>query len=196
MKREILFSAEQIATRVSELGRIISADYRGRELLVVGVLNGAFIFTADLVRVLTVPLLVDFVRASSYDQGSSSSGEVRLSKDLELPFKGRDILLVEDIVDTGLTLIRLIDHLRGRGAASVRSCALIDKRERREVELQVDYPGFVVDYGFLVGYGLDYAQRHRQYPEICRLDPTELEEDSLQLTLDVAAVDSATRGDA
>ncbi|ADH87224.1 hypoxanthine phosphoribosyltransferase [Desulfurivibrio alkaliphilus] len=172
---ETLFSAQQIALRIAALGRQISADYQGRELLVVGVLNGAFIFTADLVRALSVPVTVDFIRAASYGQGSSSSGTVRLSKEVEQPLAGRHLLLVEDIVDSGRTLACLRDHLRQRGAASLRVCALIDKTERREVEVAVDYPGFVVPHGFLIGYGLDYGEQHRQYPAIYRLSEEHLE---------------------
>ncbi|MDF1614252.1 hypoxanthine phosphoribosyltransferase [Desulfurivibrio dismutans] len=164
-----MFSAEQIALRVAELGRQISADYHGRELLVVGVLNGAFIFTADLVRALAIPVTVDFIRAASYGQASSSCGTVRLSKDVELPLAGLHVLLVEDIVDSGHTLTRLKKHFTAGGVASLRVCALIDKKERREAEVVVDYPGFTVEYGFLVGYGLDYAEQYRQYPAIHRL---------------------------
>lgn len=165
----MLFSPAAIAARVKELGQTISADYQGRELLLVGVLNGAFIFAADLAREITVPLKVDFVRAASYGQASSSSGRVRLSKDVELPLAGRHVLLVEDIVDSGLTLARLKDLVLAREVASLRVCALIDKQERRLVEVAVDYPGFVVERGFLIGYGLDYAEHHRQYPAIYRV---------------------------
>lgn len=178
MGREVIFNAGEIAKRVAELGEEISAAYQGRELLVIGVLNGAFIFTADLVRTLSLPLTIDFVRAASYGQGSTSSGEVRLSLEPDQPLSGREILLVEDIVDTGLTLKALMEHFSQQGATSVRTCALIDKRQRRQVDLRVDYSGFVVEHGFLVGYGLDYGQRYRQYPEICRLDPAELAADS------------------
>jgi len=165
----MLFSPAAIAARVKELGQTISADYQGRELLLVGILNGAFIFAADLAREITVPLKVDFVRAASYGQGSSSSGRVRLSKDVELPLAGRHVLLVEDIVDSGLTLARLRDLFLAREVASLRVCALIDKQQRRLVEVPVDYPGFVVERGFLIGYGLDYAEQHRQYPAIYRV---------------------------
>jgi hypoxanthine phosphoribosyltransferase len=169
MDKEILFSPAAIAARVKELGQTISADYQGRELLLVGILNGAFIFAADLARQITVPLKVDFVRAASYGQGSSTSGRVRLSKDVELPLAGRHVLLVEDIVDSGLTLARLRDLFLAREVASLRVCALIDKQQRRLVEVPVDYPGFLVERGFLVGYGLDYAEQYRQYPAIYRV---------------------------
>ncbi len=166
---ELLFSASEIAARVGELGRRISEDYRGRELVLVGVLKGAFMIIADLARAITTPLQIDFVRAASYGQATSSCGEVRLSKDLELDPTGRHLLLVEDIVDSGRTMAKLKQHLLAKGAASVRICALIDKSERREVEVEVDYPGFTNAGGFLVGYGLDCAERHRQYPAVYRI---------------------------
>jgi len=166
----ILYSAEEIAARVGELGRQISRDYVGRDLVLVGVLNGAFMLTADLARAISIPLMLDFVRAASYGQATASCGEVRLGKDVELDLTGRHLLLVEDIVDSGRTLARLKEHLLAKGAASVRVCALIDKHERREVAVTVDYPGFSDARGFLVGYGLDHAERHRQYPAIYRVE--------------------------
>jgi len=166
---EILIDRAAIAARVAELGQQISAEYAGRELLVVGVLTGAFIFTADLVRVLDLPFEVDFIRVASYGGTTSSSGQIRLSKDLESPVAGRHLLLVEDIVDTGRTLAWLQAHLLARQPASLKVCTLIDKRERREMEVAVDYAGFPVAEGFLVGYGLDYGGHHRQLPDICRL---------------------------
>lgn len=168
---EILIGHTAIAARVVELGQRISTDYAGSELLVVGVLTGAFIFTADLVRVLNLPLAVDFIRVASYGEGTCSSGTVCLTKDLECQVAGRHLLLVEDIVDTGRTLAWLRAHLLGRNPASLKVCALIDKRERREVEVQVDYVGFPVAEGFLVGYGLDCGGRFRQLPDICHLHP-------------------------
>lgn len=166
---EILIGRAAIADRVAELGRQISADYVGRELLVVGVLTGAFIFTADLVRVLDLDLEVDFIRVASYGAATYSSGRVSLTKDLECQVAGRDLLLVEDIVDTGRTLAWLKAHLLPRNPASLKLCALIDKSERREVPVEVDYVGFPVAEGFLVGYGLDCGGRYRQLPDICRL---------------------------
>lgn len=165
---EILIGRAAIAARVGELGQRITADYAGSELLVVGVLNGAFIFTADLVRSLALPLTVDFLRVASYGDATCSSGQICLAKDLESPVAGRHLLLVEDIVDTGRTLAWLQAHLLARHPASLKVCALIDKAERREVAVTVDYAGFLVAEGFLVGYGLDYGGRYRQLPDLCR----------------------------
>lgn len=168
---EILIGRAAIAARVAELGRQISNDYAGSELLVVGVLNGAFVFTADLVRALDLDLAVDFIRVASYGDATCSSGEICLSKDLECQVAGRHFLLVEDIVDTGRTLAWLRAHLQGRNPASLKVCALIDKSERRGVAVAVDYIGFPVAEGFLVGYGLDCGGRYRQLQDICHLRP-------------------------
>lgn len=165
----IVINREAIGARVAELGRRISADYAGRELLVVGVLNGAIIFTADLVRALELELEVDFLRVASYGDSTCSSGRICLSKDLESQVADRHLLLVEDIVDTGLTLAWLQAHLLARRPASLKTCALLDKRERRQVAVAVDYLGFAGVEGFLVGYGLDYRGRYRQLPDICCL---------------------------
>jgi len=166
---EILISRAEIAATVAALGQRISADYAGREVLVVGVLTGAFIFTADLVRSLDLPLSVDFIRVASYGGATSSSGQITLSKDLECQVTGCHLLLVEDIVDTGRTLAWLTAHLLARNPASLKVCTLIDKRERREVAVSVDYSGFQVAEGFLVGYGLDCGDRYRQLPDLCCL---------------------------
>jgi len=166
---KVVFTSQQIESRVAELGREISGDYAGRQLLVVGVLAGAFIFTADLVRVLDLDLAVDFIRISSYGKNTSSSGRVALGKDLDCDIADLEVLLVEDIVDTGRSLAWLRQHLLERHPASLRVCALVDKRERREVEVEIDYTGFRVENGFLVGYGLDCAGRYRQLPEILEL---------------------------
>lgn len=166
---EILIDRAAIASRVAELGRQIAADYAGRELLVVGVLTGAFTFTADLVRALDLSLEVDFIRVASYGDATCSSGQICLSQDLASQVAGRHLLLVEDIVDTGRTLAWLQAHLLARQPDSLKVCALLDKSERREVAVAVDYIGFPVAEGFLVGYGLDYGGRYRQFPDICRL---------------------------
>jgi hypoxanthine phosphoribosyltransferase len=166
---EILIGRASIANRVAELGQRIAADYAGRELLVVGVLTGAFIFTADLVRALDLDLEVDFIRVASYGAATCSSGRISLIKDLECRVAGRDLLLVEDIVDTGKTLVWLTTHLLARNPASLKVCALIDKRERREAAVKVDYVGFPIAEGFLVGYGLDCGGRYRQLPDLCHL---------------------------
>jgi hypoxanthine phosphoribosyltransferase len=167
---KILFPKEIIEGRVQELAAQISRDYVGKELLIVGILNGAFIFMADLIRGLDVPCRVDFVRAASYGCGSVSSGEVRITKDLETPIAGRDVLIVEDIVDTGITLSRLVGVLRERRPASLRVCAFLDKRERRRVPFAADYVGFVIPDRFVVGYGLDYDEKFRFLPDVCVLD--------------------------
>ncbi|MEN8134875.1 MAG: hypoxanthine phosphoribosyltransferase [Thermodesulfobacteriota bacterium] len=165
MEKELIIAGQDIKQRVQELGREISAEAIPN-LLVVAILKGAFIFAADLVRALSIPLEVDFIRVASYGANTCSSGEIRLSKDLETSVVGKNVLLVEDIVDTGQTIAWLKEHLRGRGAASIRTCTLIDKRERRVKEVEIDYYGFQLQKGFLVGYGLDYAEQYRHLPDI------------------------------
>lgn len=164
-----IITREQIQARVAELAAQINADYAGQELIVIGVLNGVFIFLADLVRHLTLPLRIDFIRLSSYGMAAVSSGEVRIVKDVELPLRGQQVLVVEDIIDSGLTLDFLVRHLQGHRPAGLKICCLIDKLERRELSVPLDYVGFTVPQGFLVGYGLDYAQQHRHYPDICEI---------------------------
>ena len=154
---EPLFTSEQIQTRVAEMGAEIARDYAGQTPLLVGVLKGAYIFLSDLVRAIDLRLGVEFMAISSYGSGMRSSGEVRIVKDLDVPVDGRDILIVEDIVDTGLTLSFLIGSLHQRGARSVRLAALLDKFERRERDVKIDYCGFQIPDAFVVGYGLDYA---------------------------------------
>ena len=169
IEKEEVVSRKDIARRVTELGQAITRDYSGCRLVVVGILNGAFIFLADLVREIELPIEIDFIRVSSYGSDTCSSGTIQCTKDAEIELAGKDVLLVEDIVDTGRTLARLKELLTARKAKSVRICALIDKKERREVEVAVDYAGFVVAEGFLVGYGLDHAEQHRQYPAIYKI---------------------------
>jgi hypoxanthine phosphoribosyltransferase len=169
-KKRCLFSRQEIARRVAELAEGIGRDYAGRELVVVGVLKGVFIFMADLVRALPFPVEVDFVRLCSYGAGTTTSGEVHITKDVELPLKDRDVLIVEDIVDTGLTLDFLRAHLLSHRPRSLKICCLIDKKERREVEVPLDYTGFVVEKGFLVGYGLDCGEQSRTLPEVFVLE--------------------------
>lgn len=151
---------------MTELARAIEADYQGKDLLLVGVLKGAVIFLADLMRHLSLPLAVDFMAVASYGAATKSSGVVRILKDLDTPLNARHVLLVEDIVDTGLTLRYLLDVLKARSPASLKTCVLLDKRERRQVEVPVDYCGFVIPDVFVVGYGLDYAENYRQLPYI------------------------------
>ena len=166
---EPLFTSEQIQTRVAELGAEVARDYAGRTPLLVGVLKGAYIFLSDLVRATDLRLGVEFMAISSYGAGTRSSGEVKIVKDLDVPVEGRDILVVEDIVDTGLTLSYLIASLHGRGAKSVRLAALLDKWERRERDVQIDYCGFRIPDAFVVGYGLDFAERYRNLPYVAVL---------------------------
>jgi hypoxanthine phosphoribosyltransferase len=161
-----LLSREVILSRVKELGRDISADYAGREPVFVGILNGVIFFFADLLREIAVPCRIDFIRAASYGSGLSSSGEVKLTKDVEISLRDQDVILVEDIVDTGLTLNRIVELVEQKGPASVRICALIDKRERRETEVRLDYRGFQIEEGFLVGYGLDHDEQYRTLKDV------------------------------
>ncbi len=165
-----LFSKEEIREAVWRLGREIEEEYRGRCPILVGILKGSFIFLADLVRTLSIPVEIDFIRAASYGRDTISSGEVSILKDIELSIKGRDVLLVEDIVDTGITLQVICNHLREKGPSSLKVCALIDKKVRREVDVVVDFVGFEVEEGFLVGYGLDWGERYRHLPEIYVLE--------------------------
>jgi hypoxanthine phosphoribosyltransferase len=166
--RHLVISREQLHATVNAIGARISADYAGKDLVMIGILNGAFIFLADLVRTVTIPHQIDFIRVASYGQSDSSSGTIRMAKDVELDIKDRHVLLVEDIVDTGTTLAWLTERFRDRQAASVKICALIDKKERRQTEVRLDYIGFAQD-GFLVGYGLDFAEQYRYLPEIYSL---------------------------
>ncbi|HPJ97372.1 MAG TPA: hypoxanthine phosphoribosyltransferase [Syntrophales bacterium] len=166
MHKEILFSREAIDRRVKELAASISRDYEGRELIVVGILKGAFIFMADLIRALSIPCQVDFARLASYGAGSASSGKVLLMKDIEMSIKGKDILIVEDIVDTGITLSYFVQWLKERNPRSLKVCAFLDKRGRRKVFFEADYVGFTVKDGFVVGYGLDFDEKARFLPDV------------------------------
>lgn len=170
----ILFTEQEIAARVAELGTQITGDYSERNLLVVGVLTGASIFLCDLVRQIRLPLAIDFMTVSSYGASTRSSGVVRILKDLEAPVEGKDILLIEDICDTGLTLAYLLEYLRGRGPASLRSCAFLDKPERRLRPVSVDYVGFTIPNAFVVGYGLDYDQLYRNLPYVGIFRPSSM----------------------
>jgi hypoxanthine phosphoribosyltransferase len=166
---EVLFSAEQVAARIRELGVQISQDYAGRDLVLAGVLRGAAFFLVDLARALTIPAAIDFIAISSYGPSSKASGVVRIVKDLEEEIAGRDLLVVEDIVDTGLTLGYLLRILRARGPATLKVCTLLDRTVRRIVEHPIAYRGFEVPDTFVVGYGLDYQQRFRNLPFIAVL---------------------------
>ena len=160
-KKKLLITDDAIQTRVEELARQISIDYKGKETVLIGMLNGAIFFFSDLAVRLTIPVKIDFIRASSYGSQMSSSGTVRLTKDIELPIKDRAVLIIEDIVDTGLTISHVIEHLTTMSPESIEVCALIDKSERREMDVTVTYSGFKVKEGFLVGYGLDYNEAYR-----------------------------------
>ena len=159
-----------IQRRIGELGQQITRDFRERRLVLLGVLNGAFVFAADLCRAINLDMEIDFIRVASYGSGTESSGVIRLTKAPEIELAGKDVLLVEDIVDTGTTMAWLQEHFRSSGAASVQICSLIDKHERRTTAIEVDYAGFTLDRGFLVGYGLDYGERYRNLPAIYTLD--------------------------
>ena len=153
--------AATVQARVAELGAAISRDYKGRDLVMVCVLKGAFLFFADLVRQVTIEPEIDFVRLASYGDSTSRGGEMRFTKDLEVAIHDKHVLIVEDIVDSGHSMAYLTHVFAKRGPKSLKICALVDKRERREIDLAVDYPGFEVN-GFLVGYGMDYAERYRE----------------------------------
>ncbi|WP_141503743.1 hypoxanthine phosphoribosyltransferase [Paenibacillus luteus] len=169
--QEVLYDAQQISEKVKELGATLSKDFSGRNPLVICVLKGAFIFMADLVKEITVPLELDFMAVSSYGQSTKSSGVVKIIKDLDVSVEGRDVLIVEDIIDSGLTLSYLIDVLERRNSKSVTVVTLFDKPARRTVELEADYTGFTLPDEFVVGYGLDFAEKYRNLPYIGILKP-------------------------
>jgi len=168
-EKSLLFSAENIAYQVQRLARQISEDYEGREVVVIGVLKGAFIFLADLVRLLTVPIKLDFVRLSSYGASTESSGKIRIVADVETDLSGTDIIIVEDIVDSGLTTAFLREHILAKKPRSLKICTLLNKIERRRIEIPLEYVGMHLESGFVVGYGLDYNESHRQLPDIYEL---------------------------
>jgi hypoxanthine phosphoribosyltransferase len=161
-----MLSADQIAGRVRELGAAITRDYAGRNLVVVCVLKGSFVFAADLSRAIDLPLRVDFLGVRSYGEGSESSGVVQITQDLSRPIEHDDVLLVEDIVDTGLTIAHLMDLLRTRAPASIKVCTLLHKPARARLTVPLDYVGFTIEDRFVVGYGLDCAERYRNLPYI------------------------------
>lgn len=169
---QVLFTQEQVAGRIREMAQEITRDYAGKAPLVVGILRGSFIFMADLVRQLELPLSLDFLSASSYGAGTVSSGKVNIRLDLQEDIAGRDVLLVEDILDTGNTLSKLVAELQGRGPASLKLCVLLDKPDRRTKPIQADYVGFTIPDAFVVGCGLDYDQRYRNLPYIGILKPS------------------------
>ncbi|HZQ03473.1 MAG TPA: hypoxanthine phosphoribosyltransferase [Gaiellaceae bacterium] len=163
---EILITADELQARIRELGREITADYSGREVLLVGVLKGAVFFMADLMRHLKVPCEIDFMAISSYGASTDSSGVVRILKDLDINIEGRHVLVVEDIIDSGLTLSYLVRNLESREPASLEICTLLTKTARREMEVDVRYVGFEIPNKFVIGYGLDFAERYRNLPYV------------------------------
>ncbi len=165
-----LISRDEISAAVARLAGELNRDYRGREPLLIGVLRGSFVFMADLVRLLDFPVEVDFVRVASYGHGKESSGDLHLLLDVGAPVSGRHLLIVEDIVDTGLTAAWLVEHLKERAPLSVKLCALVDKPSRRHVPVTINYLGLTVPDKFLVGYGLDWDQKFRHLPDICYLE--------------------------
>jgi len=171
IKEELLLTREQIAKRVKEMGAQITEDFKGKELTVICILKGAAVFFVDLIREIDLPMTMDFMAISSYGSATKSSGVVRILKDLDKPINGRHVLVVEDIVDSGMTLSFLRENLLSRGAASLKIATLLDKPERRRVPLHVDYYGFLIPDEFVVGYGLDYDEKYRNLPDIGVLRP-------------------------
>jgi hypoxanthine phosphoribosyltransferase len=166
---KILIEEKELQSKVAELGAKITADYKGKDLLIVCVLKGAVVFTSDLIREINLPLDIDFMAISSYGANTKSSGVVRILKDLNMGIEDRHVLIVEDIIDSGLTLAYMVENLRFRRPASVEICTILDKKERRTVELDIKYTGFIVPDEFVVGYGLDYAEKYRNLPYIAVL---------------------------
>ncbi len=168
---KILISEAKLQDRVKELGAQISADYAGKDLLLVCVLKGGVLFLSDLLRAINIPVSIDFMATSSYGASTTASGVVRIIKDLDTPLEGRNVLIIEDIIDTGHTLDYLVRILNERKPASLRVCTLLNKPERREIDIQVDYIGFDIPNEFVVGYGLDYGEKYRNLPYVGVLKP-------------------------
>jgi len=169
-KTKVIITREQIANKVAEIATQLGKDYRGKNPLLIGILKGSFVFLSDLVRAMNIPAEIDFVRLASYGAGTESSGKIKLVKDVETPIKGRHVLVVEDIIDRGLTVRFLLDYLSFRKPASLKLCALFDKPSRRKVEVPIDYLGFTVPDAFVVGYGLDFDEKYRYLPDLCTLE--------------------------
>ena len=168
---QVLFTERKLKNRVKKLGEQITADYQGKDLVVISVLRGSYIFMADLTRCIDVPCTVDFMAVSSYGKGTTSSGQVNIIKDLSDSVEGKDVLVVEDILDTGNTLSYLLEILKARNVASLKLCTLLDKPDRRKKPIKADYTGFTIPDAFVVGYGLDYAEKYRNLPYIGVLKP-------------------------
>ena len=166
-KPHILFAREEVEATVKRLAAEISQDYHGKNPLLIGILKGSFMFMADLIRLLDFPLEVEFITLSSYGRGRVSPGKIGVVKGLRTPIKGRDVLVIEDIVDTGLTISFLLDYLRKKKPASLKLCVLTDKPSRRKIPVAIDYLGFTVPNKFIVGYGIDWDERFRYLPDIC-----------------------------
>ena len=169
--QEILYSKEQLSAIVERLGKQISADYQGKDLMLISVLKGSLVFMSDLMRNITIPCSIDFLSVSSYGSGTATSGQVQILKDLDTSVEGKHLLIVEDILDSGVTLSFLLKTLQSRNPASIRLCTLLDKPERRRVQVFADYVGTTVPDAFIVGYGLDYAEKYRNIPYIGILKP-------------------------
>jgi hypoxanthine phosphoribosyltransferase len=169
---EVLLDSETVAARVAELGAELSSDYAGRDPVLVSVLKGALVFLADLMRTMDLPTSIDLMEVSSYGAATESSGQVRILKDLSKPIEGRDVIVVEDIIDTGLTLNYLLGYLADRQPASIKICCLLDKPARRLADIPIDYVGFTIPDRFVIGYGLDYDERYRNLPYIGVLKPS------------------------
>ena len=165
-KIKVMLSEGELAGRIKELGAEISKDYEGEEIFLVGILKGAAFFATELAKRITVPVIIDFMSTSSYGAGTTSSGEVRITKELDLDMTGKNVLIAEDIIDSGNTLSYLLQYFKDKGAKSVRLATMLDKPDRREVDVKVDYNGFTIPDEFVVGYGLDYDQRYRNLPYI------------------------------
>lgn len=170
--KEVLFTERQIAVMVERVGREISRDYKDKNLLLVSVLKGSVVFMADLMRSITIPARIDFMATSSYGSGTTSSGVVKIIKDLDIPLEGYDIVLVEDILDSGKTLSNLIELLKARNPKSLQICTLFDKPERREAHVEAKYVGSVIPDAFIVGYGLDFDEKYRNLPFVGVLEPS------------------------
>ena len=166
-----MFSEEKVNAKIKELGEQISADYAGKQITIVCILKGAAFFACELAKRITVPVQIEFMKCSSYGNETESSGVVKITQDLDEPIRGKNILVVEDIIDTGRTMHYLLEILRQRDPESVKLCALLDKPERRVTDVKVDYTGFVIPDEFIVGYGLDYAQKYRNLPYIGKIVP-------------------------
>lgn len=166
-KIKVLVSKDELNAKTQELARRISEDYEGKDLLLVGVLKGGFMFLADLCRYITIPVSIDFISVSSYGNSTVSSGVVRILKDIDYDITGKHVLIVEDLIDTGLTLTYLKDLFAAKHCASVKVCTILDKPSRRKVHLEVDYQGIIIPDKFVIGYGLDYAEKYRNLPDVC-----------------------------